>query len=375
MSNNVTSEQTAQAWYVMRHLNPAWIESMLQKDCSGRLLRQGEQPLPPYRFFIPYQNMPRVITGRTHADRLADDRRYDPVGDVDRLRGDLRSYVFIQAPQSRVEALVKSDWNRSSSVRLYFFRDTDGSMVTLPDADMHRLIKTLQDRQLRFYLDQPIDDFAVGDRVVLQMEPWTGKTAEVRKIVFKHDRVKLTVSLNIFGRTKSITFPDVAVGDVLFVDKARGRMLSGNPIANYEEEIIDLLSHRYSQKHPEDYAELDNERLKRLAAYSNIYVEDAEERTRYVALKLICAHLRSDSSRRERYQAEVSAMLGIPHGADAIPQPASFLEAYLMMALFITTRNPRYRDAVKAYRTTHPDCPDILRRYHTIVKDLKSKKY
>jgi hypothetical protein len=44
------------------------------------------------------------------------------------------------------------------------------------------------------------------------------------------------------------------------------------------------------------------------------------------------------------------------------------------MALFITTRDPRYRDAVKAYYQSNPDGSAILRRYHSIVKGIKPKK-
>lgn len=369
MSKEVNDKEYDQLpWYVLRHLNPSWIESMLQKDSHGRFLKDDAAPLPPYRFFIPFQTMPRIIADSQPKGRVVDDRPYDPVKDESSLRGDLRSFVFIQAPAWRVDAIVKSEWNTRTRLTLTYYRDTDRSLVTVPDSDMHRLIRTLQDRQLRFYLDQPVDDFSVGDKVVLHMEPWEGKTAEIRKIVFRQDRVKLTVSLNIFGRTKSITFPDIAVGDVHFLDQSRGRLLSGNPITNYEEEIIDLLSHRYTQKHTEDVEELDRQRLKRLATYSNIYVEDPDEQARYLALKLICAYLRNDTSRVRKYQEEVEQMLS---PSTLHPSPSTL---HLFIALFITTRNPVYRDAVKAYRQAHPDSPDVLRRYHSIVKGLKPKK-
>ena len=48
-------------------------------------------------------------------------------------------------------------------------------------------------------------------------------------------------------------------------------------------------------------------------------------------------------------------------------------DAYLMTALFITTRQAHWRDAVKAYRNTHPDHLPVLRRYHAILKELKAR--
>ena len=45
-----------------------------------------------------------------------------------------------------------------------------------------------------------------------------------------------------------------------------------------------------------------------------------------------------------------------------------------MTALFIVTRHVQWRTAIKEYRNSHPDCPDILRRYYAIIKDIKTKK-
>ncbi len=357
----------------MRHLHPAWIERMLQKDSSGQLRKRGEPLLPPYRFYMPFQSLPRVIASSQPKGKAAVERKYNPLKDDVSLRSDWHSFVFIQASEKRVEDIVKSEWNTESRTPMTHYRGADRKPITIADDEMHRLIQTLQDRRLKFFLDQPLDDFSVGDKIVLQMGPWRGKVAEVRKITFKQDRVKLTVSLNILGRLKSITFPEVEVNEVKFVDKERGRLLSGNPITNYEEEIIDLLSHRYTQKPSEEIAEQDKQRLLRLATYTNIYIEDADEQARFTALKLICACLREDRGRRERYMKEVLKLLN-PTPSPQNTQLSTFMEAYLQMALFISTRDPHYRDAVKDYRHANPDCPDILRRYHSIVKELKPQK-
>ena len=365
-------KENGQPWYVLYHLNPVWIENMLQKDSDGLLRKEDEIPLPPYRFFIPFQSLPHIASG-PQPDKKSDyDRRYNPKKDENSLRNDLRCFVFIQAPAWRVDAIVRSDWNTNTRLHLSYYRNTDKSLVKIPDADMHRLIQTLQDRVLKFYLDQPVDDFSVGDKVILQMEPWTGKTAEIKKIEFKQDSVRLVVSMNLFGRSKSITFTDISIGDVFFKDKEKNRMLSGNPITNYEEEIIDLLSHRFKQKYNEEVEEQDKQRLRRLAAYSNIYVENLEEQARYLSLKLICAHLRKDKTRAMHYTEHVMSKFQT-NALEYNPED-TFAEAYMKIALFIVTRDPRYRDAVKAYRSAHPDCPDILRRFHSIVKGLRPKK-
>ena len=377
MTNDATRSDghsvSPDSWYVMCHMNPAWIETMLQKDSRGLFLMPGDEPLPPYRFYIPWLYMPRV-TAAYPSSPVVDDRHYDPMADNASLRNDLRHFVFIQASPERIASIVQADWNRVSRFRLYHYRDTNGAKVTVSDAEMQRFILTMQDHHLKFFLDQPVSEFSVGDKVILQMEPWVGRLAEIKAIKVRKDCTSITVSLNIFNRTKSINFPDVNVGDVQFVDEEKGRLLSGNPITNYEEEIVDLLSHRFTSKCTDKMVETDKERLKRLASYSRIYVEEPDEQARFTALRLLCAYLRSDKTRVAKYTSEVLKLSSITSHLSPLTFLNSFVDAYLTMALFITTRNPRYRDAVKAYCQSHPDCPEILRRYHRIVKGIKPKK-
>lgn len=354
-------------WYVMWHLSPQQIETMLQKDSAGLFCKPDETPLPPYRFFVPFQYMPILHHEQNEA---AAGKRYNPRKDQNALRNDLHNFVLIQASEERIRAIVSSDWNTKARLRLNYYRDTNRHEVIVSDAEVRMLMDTIQNRHLQFYIDQPLDDFAAGDKVILQMEPWSGKRGIVKKVALKHGQLCMTISMNILGRTKSINFTDVRVGDVLFEDAERGRMLSDNPINNYEEEIIDLLSHRFGHRYTDDVAEQDRIRLRRLATYDHIYVDDADEHARFVALKLICAYLLKNPKKRDHYHHQVLALLSQPSALS--PQTSS--QAYLMTALFLVTRQAHWRDAVKQYRNTHPDCPIVLRRFHAILKDLKAKR-
>jgi hypothetical protein len=172
--------------------------------------------------------------------------------------------------------------------------------------------------------------------------------------------------MNILGCTKSINFTDVHVGDVVFEDAERGRMLTDNPISNYEEEIIDLLSHRFGH-HSTNDIEDDRLRLRRLSSYDHLYVDNPDDRARFASLRLICAYLLQNLRKKDAYQHEVTTLLG---GRET---PESDADAYLMTALFVTTRQAHWRNAVKAYRNTHPDHLPVLRRYHAILKELRAR--
>ena len=394
------NENAHDSWYVMWHLKPQYIETMLQKDSAGLFCKPEETPLPPYRFYVPFQYMPILHEGQEVKGAVTD-KHYRPQDDPNALRNDLHNFVFIQASEDRIQAIVSSDWNTKAMVRLNYYRDTNHKEVKVSDAEIRLLMDAVQNRHLQFYIDQPLDDFTTGDRVILQTEPWTGKRGVVNKVALKKGQLCMTISMNILGRTKSINFTDVRVGDVLFEDAERGRMLTDNPITNYEEEIIDILSHRFGKHYTEEVAKVDQQRLKRLATYDRIYVDDADEHARFVALKLICAYLLKSAKKRDLYQQQTLDLLHLPSALSPqpsslspqpsalslqpsalSPQPSALLpqpsalsptDAYLMNALFITTRQVHWRTAVKEYRNTHPDCPDIFRRFYAIIKDIKAR--
>jgi len=53
--------------------------------------------------------------------------------------------------------------------------------------------------------------------------------------------------------------------------------------------------------------------------------------------------------------------------------PATDQQAYMMAALFVATKDADYRTALKNYRASHPDSPDVLRIYLSIIKKMRAK--
>ena len=347
---NDNSNESAAAWYVMRHPNPRQIEALLKKECAGRFCEES-RPLQPFKFYIPYLYMP-VSDGSDYTNAL---------------RSDFHGFVFIQATGSRVDKIVTSDWNTKGRLRLHYYRDHEGKNVVVSDAEVQNLMSTFKDQTLKFFIGQPIDEFSAGDKVILNIESWAGQKGVVNDIRLRKGKLTMTISVNIFNQTKSINFTDLKTGDITFEDPAKGALFSSNPIDRLEEETIDILSHKYSHTTSKEVAQADATRLKRLSKFDRLYRdEDDADYPRFLSLKLICATLRQ-SKKKEALQKEVEKHLA---GKDG---PITADEAYLMNALFVATRQARYRDAVKAYRNAHPDSPDILRRYHTIVKKMKAK--
>ena len=91
---------------------------------------------------------------------------------------------------------------------------------------------------------------------------------------------------------------------------------------------------------------------------------DTDDHQRFTALMLLCSYLLFEAEARDRYKAQLQQWL------EGVTEARTATEAYLMVALFVVTRKPKYRDAAKAYRKTHSDCPDIIRRFLSKVSDI-----
>ena len=197
-------DNDTQPWYVLCHLNPKQIETLLRKDCQGELRDKDCQDQPedsPYRFYIPYLYMPTTETLQVQEESYRSGKAGESIDRNRALRGDLHRFVFIQASAERVDRIVSSDWNTSARLHLYYYRDHEGKKVVVQDADMNRLMKTIQDQHFMFYFDQPITDFTEDSEVRLNMEPWVGQKGIIKKISYKKQRLCMDISLNIFNNS------------------------------------------------------------------------------------------------------------------------------------------------------------------------------
>jgi len=344
MADNNEKNDYGQPWYIMCHLNPNLINTLLSKEQSGAFLADGEAPLAPFRFFIPYL--------------------YAPNAD---LRGDFRRFVFIQTSAERIATLVNAGWNTQTRLRMRHYRNHEGHEVVASDREV-RLIKELfQNRNLDFYIDKPIDEFKAEDRVIINIGPWKGYEGQILKVKIREGRATMKVGLNLLGLAESIVFTNLKTGDVIFKDDERRDMMSDDPVGCLESEVLSLLSRRFGRSHTPDQQAADGRRLRQLKAFDHVLVEeDDADFLRFLSLRLICAALRG-SSKKGSLQRELRRHL--PDDK----QPADDQQAYAVVALFVATKNADYRTVLKNYRSGHPDFPEVLRCYLSILKKMRAK--
>ena len=90
----------------MTHLNPSLIEIMLRKENEGAFLKEpDEQPLQPFKYFIPFRFMQRSHSDLLPVKGSGADEVYEPRKDENGLRDDLHNFVFVYADADRVRKL------------------------------------------------------------------------------------------------------------------------------------------------------------------------------------------------------------------------------------------------------------------------------
>ena len=379
-------------WYVMVHHKPKWIDTMLYRESKGELVPQDKRddscPPEPFEYLVPYQFM------RPDAS--------------DELRSIFHHFVFIRASEERLYSILTSDWNTTSRIPLRHYRDKGGTPITISNEEYHQLYDTFMNSQLQIYFGLPVEDIGqmvVGDEVTLLLEGWKGKRGRIERISLKKGKISMVVGVNILGSTKSVNFKDLHNGDVIFSDHYTEQLLTGNLISNLETQIATILGH-YFEKHPAEKMRRDFPRLRRFLSYGNIQIDNEDDLRRFTSLMLMCATMLGETDLCNRYRTQIEQWLGeeilnspfsifnFPLGPKGRLRSAeeqefsifNLTEAYLLLALFVSTRDPRLRDTVKAYRKAHPDCPPIIgtfinkvrnavtRKPHVKKSDVRSKK-
>ena len=350
----------------MTHHNPQCIETMLEKESKGEFLTLEQMDagyqLEPFEYYVPYLYM------RPDAS--------------DGLRSVFHNFVFISASEKRIREIVSSKWNTQTRYRLYHYCNRSGEEIMISDKEYQQLRDLIYNSQLKVFFGVPVTplrEMKVGNQVLLQVKNWENHPGIIERIKLKKNKVCIRVSFNFLGKTKSVSFDDLHDGDVTFADKVTEQLISGDLIRNFENEVSLLLGHCFSNRSAEK-AHQDTSNLRRLYSFADIQIEDEDDCKRFTSLMLICAALLNEKDAIIRYTTQLQQWL---YGKDMERGSKFFIlnsslftitEAYMMIALFVSTRDPRLRDAAKAFRKDNPDCPKILGTFINKVRDIPTIK-
>ena len=388
-------EEDEKRWCVLRHSDSDLIGEIFSGKRKVYNGPDGDvHPLPPFEYFIPFADMKQKPSDRS-SDEDDYNKSYDAILDERALRNDLHHFIFICATKEQVLAILDAPWVKVLKNRLYAYHDEKGVPFEIRNSEMERFRTIIKRFDFQILSGEPSGEVREGDEVTLINGPMAGSEGRVKEIRERDGQILLTVQLSMFMNRMHIAVPGISIADVRLKGEKAQQLLQDPVIAQFEDELIELLCHLHGKKGSHQLNKEDQKQLRFLYQYSDIVFEDNPvNRAKFSALMLICAYLmdnKEETERRLRDLRELRASLRselkvdssepIANGQQPMAnsqqpiangqQPTAELDCYLVTAQFIVTHDPQLRQQIKSWRKNHPDCPLIIRRFLSIAKQIR----
>ena len=363
-----TPPDESASWFVLTTLDPQRTEEQLAQENARRGTEKPSRS--PMEYFIPYQFLKRRVSQGHDRDVTDLPHSRNSVQANNETRSILKRYIFLRAREKELEQFLKGEWNRWSSSRLQFYLDVHRQRVTVPDRMMASFIEACSDMQLQFELGSSLDGLAVGEEVLLRSTPFRGERAQVLAVEHTPNGLVLTLGLNIIANAMVLRLPHVSANDVTRLQGGKYTIDGSHLIDTIQRQLMTILSRRVHGKSTDESRMKDSEVLDRLYTYRRHHFSTDASRRHFLALMLICAHLRRDRLGEAELSAQTKDELAAIATRPAA-KAATDVRTYLQAALYLSTGDPTYRDAAKTYVREHEPKSNSLRQ---LVKLIRVKR-
>lgn len=361
-------EENVRKWCILRHPESAKIARIFRGEVE--LSTDDDHPMPPFDYYIPADDVDTdVLKSLRRANEYA---AYDPILDEDALRRDLSHFIFICADSRTTELILQSAWARSLQQRISAYHDKDFHPVEISGKSLLQFSCVVRQQGFMTAMSQSgsaYQDIQDGETVRVISGPMQGKTGVVTGFVEHDGQLLLTLRMEMFAGQRPLDVPGFNIFDVRHVDDEKNTSYSDDEseaplIVSFENRIIEYLSHLHGRGGSPQRNQADHRQLSAILRYADagIRFPEPDGQQRFKAIILLCAYLLNDKAETDKRQAIVEQMLA------GRKTPASHLDCYLMIILFIVTHQPSLRHQYKGWLQAHTDCPLVLRRFHAIAK-------
>ena len=278
-------DNTTTRWYVMIHKNPQKLDLMLKRENATYRSTPGD--MRQIEYFTPFSFLSRVHeTGNATVVQAA--------SFANQLREDFHDFAFFHTTERGIAELLDRPWNAGLRYRLRHFRDLHRHAVVISDAEMNTLLRVFSERKLKYTIGLPVADPSPDMTVSITANgPFNGQTARVIAVKHMPDGISLTLGVTLFQGVREIKLPDFRLSDI-HLERNTEDIIGWTFIQTVEATLLDILSRRINHKETDESRQQDSDTLNRLFLYSYINISDPAVSAYFLALMLICSHLRFD---------------------------------------------------------------------------------
>lgn len=333
---------TVTRWFVMTHYEMKYFMECLKNENAQRL-SQGDtiiEPFYPHDFF------------KNTGDSLSDD---------------FARIVFLKASEGDIADMVSRQYEKPPRLRLRHYLDTNGEKAVVSDTVMQEFLQNCVKYRGQFEIIPPISSIEVQDRVKIISGPFAGHEASVVRVQLSHGAIHLDLAIEWVAGVMHIRMSDVNKNKVIILNRKSADSVRTDFIEYTQNHLLTILKHRVNREQDAVINRSDADMLTRLYRYHNHEVKNESARNHFQALMLICAHLCRYDNEEKLFRAKIEdALAKINQRSES--KAATDTRAYLWIALYISTQNPVYRDAVKQYVHDYQPKSPKLRSFVSLIR-------
>lgn len=284
------------------------------------------------------------------------------------IRNTLRSFVFLLVRPSGLTALKSQAWNGGDK-RLYHYRDYSGEEVVASQKMMDRFINACSEYGNRMEICTVHRPIEKGIRVVVREGAFAGLEAEVVDLQYKADGIRFTIAVNLFSKGNYAYVHDRKEEDVI-VSEQDSYVFNSDFIDRIEDNLLTILKRRIKNKESENEKTDSDRQIRQYYWLRNASIRDKDLSVRFDSLMSVCASMLNSSSAKSKYTRILKRRIKeIRQGQLKVRNEQRCL-AYLLSALFLSTKDAAYRTELKTLVNDYLPADDILRRHVAILRNM-----
>ena len=280
---------------------------------------------------------------------------------------DFANFVFLKTTENDIRTLVSSQDDLVPRLRLRHYLDTNGNKAVVSDKMMHEFLEACIKYRGQFEIAPPISSIEVTDKVQITSGPFAGYKASVVRVQLSHGAIHLELAIELVSGVMNIRMSNVDKNKVTILNRDSADAIRTDFIEYTQNHLLSILKHRIDREQDADVNRRDADMLTRLYRYRNHEVKNEAARNHFQALMLICAHLCRYTADEEQLRDKIlEALSDINQRSES--KAATDTRAYLWIALYISTQDPVYRDALKQYVRDHQPKSQKLRGFVSLIR-------
>lgn len=263
------------------------------------------------------------------------------------------------------DAIYSRYWG-SGRTSLSFYTDSKGEAVTVRPQLMNVFINGCIEYYERITIHAKDGEITNGIEVTVRQGAFKDFNAEVYDVHYKANGVRFSVAIKFFANSQYIQIHDLCPDDVKLVSDDLP-VFSDSLTERIQASILDIIRRRVYKKETKETQEADRQQLHQFYLLHTAVFDDLLLAAQFDSLMSICATLIGKRREVGKYNRKIKQRIK-ELGSQEINQEILTAKAYLLIALYISTKDACYRNEVKAIVMQQLPTHKALREFLSLIR-------